>query len=61
LIGTQVRQDITSDVRTPADTFRTEIFLPSYIDCDFESLERKRDPVHEIKLTDEEIKNMLPE
>jgi hypothetical protein len=38
-----------------------EIFLPSYVECDFESLERKRDPVHEIRLSDEEIKQMLPQ
>ncbi|KAF4628975.1 hypothetical protein G7Y89_g9172 [Cudoniella acicularis] len=38
-----------------------EIFLPSYVECDFESLERKRDPVHEIRLSDEEMKKMLPQ
>lgn len=38
-----------------------EIFLPSYVESDFESLERKRDPVHEIRLSDEEIKNMFPQ
>ncbi|EPE26040.1 hypothetical protein GLAREA_01952 [Glarea lozoyensis ATCC 20868] len=38
-----------------------EIFLPSYVECDFESLERKRDPVHEITLSDEEIKKMFPQ
>jgi len=38
-----------------------EIFLPSYVECDFESLERKRDPVHEIRLSDEEIKEMFPQ
>ncbi|KAL6697763.1 hypothetical protein J3F84DRAFT_347464 [Trichoderma pleuroticola] len=37
-----------------------EIFLPSYIDCDYVPLENRRDPVHEIHLTDEEMKNMLP-
>lgn len=37
-----------------------EIFLPSYIDCDYVPLENRRDPVHEIHLTDEEIANMLP-
>jgi hypothetical protein len=37
-----------------------EIFLPSYIDCDYVPLENRRDPVHEIHLTDEEIENMLP-
>ncbi|RSL39082.1 hypothetical protein CEP54_014252 [Fusarium duplospermum] len=37
-----------------------EIFLPSYIDCDYVPLENRRDPVHEIFLTDEESKNMLP-
>ncbi|KAG0647367.1 hypothetical protein D0Z07_6989 [Hyphodiscus hymeniophilus] len=38
-----------------------EIFLPSYVECDFESLERKRDPVHEITLSDEEVKAMFPQ
>ncbi|KAL7797329.1 hypothetical protein V8C37DRAFT_307394 [Trichoderma ceciliae] len=38
-----------------------EIFLPSYVDCDYVPLENRRDPVHEIHLTDEEMKKMLPE
>lgn len=38
-----------------------EIFLPSYVECDFESLERKRDPVHEILLSDEESQSLLPQ
>ncbi|KFY08287.1 hypothetical protein V492_06370 [Pseudogymnoascus sp. VKM F-4246] len=38
-----------------------EIFLPSYMESDFESIERKRDPVHEINLSDEEMKNMFPQ
>jgi len=38
-----------------------EIFLPSYVESDFESLERKRDPVHEIRLSDDEIKQMFPQ
>ncbi|SPJ86797.1 uncharacterized protein FTOL_11822 [Fusarium torulosum] len=37
-----------------------EIFLPSYIDCDYVPLENRRDPVHEIVLTDDESKSMLP-
>ncbi|ENH72854.1 hypothetical protein FOC1_g10009592 [Fusarium oxysporum f. sp. cubense race 1] len=37
-----------------------EIFLPSYIDCDYVPLENRRDPVHEIILTDDESKNLLP-
>ncbi|KAJ9148514.1 hypothetical protein NKR23_g4844 [Pleurostoma richardsiae] len=37
-----------------------EIFLPSYVDCDYTPLENRREPVHEILLSDEEIKNMLP-
>ncbi|KAI1291314.1 hypothetical protein F5Y03DRAFT_42318 [Xylaria venustula] len=37
-----------------------EMFLPSYLDLDYEPLENRREPVHEILLTDEEIKNMLP-
>ena len=41
-------------------TWNPEIFLPSYIDCEYVPLENRREPVHEIRLTDEEIKNMLP-
>lgn len=37
-----------------------EIFLPSYVDCDFEALERKHE-VHEIRLSDEEIQQMFPQ
>jgi len=42
-------------------TASSEIFLPSYVESNFESLERKRDPVHEIRLSDEEIKEMFPQ
>ena len=38
-----------------------EIFLPSYIDCDYVPLENRRDPVHEILLSDEESKSLLPQ
>ena len=38
-----------------------EIFLPSYVDCDYTPLENRREPVHEITLSDEEIKNMFPQ
>ncbi|CAA9957316.1 hypothetical protein PTMSG1_00924 [Pyrenophora teres f. maculata] len=37
-----------------------EIFLPSYADYDFDDLERRQDPVQDIILTEEEIKNMFP-
>ncbi|KAI9773429.1 MAG: hypothetical protein M1840_007645 [Geoglossum simile] len=37
-----------------------EIFLPSRSDQD-SPLETKRDPVHEILLTDSEIKSMFPQ
>ncbi|KAI1363619.1 hypothetical protein F5Y08DRAFT_236092 [Xylaria arbuscula] len=37
-----------------------EMFLPSYLDLDYEPLENRREPVHEIRLSDEEIKKMLP-
>ncbi|KAH7322782.1 hypothetical protein B0I35DRAFT_476697 [Stachybotrys elegans] len=37
-----------------------EIFLPSYVDCDYIPLENRRDPVHEILLSEEESRNMLP-
>ncbi|KAF7562530.1 hypothetical protein G7046_g1611 [Stylonectria norvegica] len=38
-----------------------EIFLPSYVDCDYVPLENRREPVHEILLSDEESKNLLPQ
>ncbi|KAI1259609.1 hypothetical protein F5Y18DRAFT_291556 [Xylariaceae sp. FL1019] len=37
-----------------------EMFLPSYIDYDYEPLENRQEPVHEIRLSDEEVKKMLP-
>ncbi|KAI1331585.1 hypothetical protein F5Y16DRAFT_360306 [Xylariaceae sp. FL0255] len=38
-----------------------EMFLPSYLDYDYEPFENnRREPVHEIRLSDEEIKQMLP-
>jgi hypothetical protein len=38
-----------------------EIFVPSFCDYDYVPLEQRRDPVHEIVLSDEEIKKMLPQ
>jgi hypothetical protein len=38
-----------------------EIFLPSYVDCEYTPLENRREPVHEIRLSDEEVRNMLPQ
>ncbi|KAK2591598.1 hypothetical protein QQS21_010695 [Conoideocrella luteorostrata] len=38
-----------------------EIFLPSYVDCDYVPLENQREPVHEIVLSDEESRKMLPQ
>lgn len=43
-----------------ANPTNTEIFLPSYIDCDYTPLENRRDPVHEIRLSEEELREMLP-
>lgn len=43
-----------------ADLCLSEIFLPSYADYHFDDLERRQDPVQDIILTDEEIKNMFP-
>ena len=37
-----------------------EIFLPSYIDVDYTPLENQREPVIDIRLSDEEIANMYP-
>lgn len=41
-------------------TWNPEIFVPSYIDYDYIPLENRREPVHEIFLSDEEIANMFP-
>ena len=38
-----------------------EIFLPSSLDYDYVPLENRHEPVHEILLSDEEIKKMLPQ
>ena len=43
-----------------ADGSSAEIFLPSYANFDFQSLENKRDPVQDIFVTDEEVANMFP-
>ena len=36
------------------------MFLPSYVDLHFDDLERKKDHVEDIVVTDEEVKNMFP-
>ena len=46
--------------RSLADGFSTEMFLPSYADFHFDDLERKKDHVEDIVVTDEEVKNMFP-
>ncbi|KJZ77288.1 hypothetical protein HIM_03609 [Hirsutella minnesotensis 3608] len=38
-----------------------EIFLPSYVDCDYKPLENHCEPVHEIVLSDEETRQLLPQ
>ncbi|KAF4508608.1 hypothetical protein G6O67_004964 [Ophiocordyceps sinensis] len=38
-----------------------EIFLPSYVDCDYKPLENQCEPVHEIVLSDQESKDLLPQ
>ncbi|KAI9680730.1 MAG: hypothetical protein M1817_004170 [Caeruleum heppii] len=38
-----------------------DIFLPSYADHDSADLERKQDPVHEIVLTEDEIRELFPQ
>ena len=42
------------------DVCATEMFLPSYVDYHFDDLERRQDPVQEIIVTDEEVRNMFP-
>ncbi|KAI1080964.1 hypothetical protein F5B20DRAFT_85279 [Whalleya microplaca] len=37
-----------------------DLFVPSYVDCDYVPLENRREPVHEIRVSDEEVKAMLP-
>jgi len=37
-----------------------EMFLPSYVDYHFDDLERRQDPVKDIIVTDEEVRNMFP-
>lgn len=46
--------------RALADGFLIEMFLPSYADFHFDDLERKKDHVEDIVVTDEEVKNMFP-
>lgn len=58
--GTQVRHELSHLVRTQINLL-PELFLPSHMECDFESLDRRREPVVEITLTDEEINNLLPQ
>ncbi|KAH8903241.1 hypothetical protein BR93DRAFT_940770 [Coniochaeta sp. PMI_546] len=38
-----------------------EVFIPSYMDCEYTPLDHRREPVIEIVLSDEEIKKMLPQ
>ncbi|KAK3689592.1 hypothetical protein B0T22DRAFT_441063 [Podospora appendiculata] len=38
-----------------------EMFLPPYVDYDFVPLEHRREPVHEILVSDEEIRKILPQ
>jgi len=44
----------------PSANNATEMFLPSYADFHFDDLERRQDPVEDIVVTDEEVKNMFP-
>lgn len=47
-------------VRVTSANSITEMFLPSYADFHFDDLERRQDPVEDIVVTDEEVKNMFP-
>ena len=38
-----------------------ELFLPSYVDFDYTPLEHRRDHVVDIRLTDEDVKKILPQ
>ena len=61
LRGTQVDDPFLRLSLPLTDLNPAEIFLPSYVDCEYTPLENRREPVHEITLTDEEIKNMFPQ
>jgi hypothetical protein len=37
-----------------------EYFIPPYMDYEYTPLDNRLEPVHDIHLSDEEIKNMLP-
>lgn len=41
--------------------WQIELFLSSHVESDFQSAERMRDVVHEIRLTEDEMKQMLPQ
>lgn len=62
--GIQVRRPLGPSLRSnilPLTHQNIEIFLPSYVDCDYVPLENQREPVHEIILSDEESRQMLPQ
>ncbi|CAK7244941.1 MAG: hypothetical protein STHCBS139747_006507 [Sporothrix thermara] len=54
---TVMEQRMQSHYRRPS---LLEIFIPSYVDCDYTPLENRREPIHEIFLSDEEIEQMFP-
>lgn len=59
---TSLTSSAHSVIPGPLPTNRpAEIFLPSYVDHDYVPLENRRDPIHEIYLTDEEAATMLPQ
>ncbi|KAL6852959.1 hypothetical protein ACO1O0_007507 [Amphichorda felina] len=58
---TNLNSQITYLSSSQGFAWNPEIFLPSYVDCDYVPLENRRDPVHDILLTDEELQQMLPQ
>jgi hypothetical protein len=60
-LHTNIEVQITYLSSSQGFTWNPEIFLPSYIDCDYVPLENRRDPVHEIVLSEEETRELLPQ
>ncbi|TLS24492.1 hypothetical protein PpBr36_08231 [Pyricularia pennisetigena] len=52
---------ISYTVASQGYIWNPEIFLPSYVDHDYIPLDQRREPVHEITVTDEEINAIFPQ
>ncbi|ELQ43891.1 hypothetical protein OOU_Y34scaffold00126g94 [Pyricularia oryzae Y34] len=56
-----VPDQISYTVASQGYIWNPEIFLPSYVDHDYIPLDQRREPVHEITVTDEEINAIFPQ